>query len=566
MARRSSLSHEPHLSVILLLFLRSLTAANVVAAPFSITNTNDIGSGSLRQAILDANSQPGSDEIHFAIPGNGPHQIFPESPLPDVIEAVTIDGWTQPGATTNSLSQGFNSIIKVILNGSSLPAGHGLSLRATNCTVRGLGIIRFPGTGIYIGLASSNCVIEGNAIGLQLNGTGAPNRESGVTIENSSYHRVGGNLPGSRNIISNNRHHGVYLIGSNVVGVRIAGNYLGTDPTGTQRWPNTGCGIVLSHSRGNVIGGVDLGAGNLISGNAIHGIEMIDGAHDNLVYGNIIGLGVTGENAYNGADGIHARSSFGFSGIGPSRNQFGGTNTGMANIIAGNIFSGIVITVGTNNAIRGNAIYTNGWFGIDLLNPTPEPNDRLDLDGGPNRLQNYPVLIQAVQTYPFLTVTGYLESAASTGFAIDFYANETIESAGHGQGRWYVGSVPVVTDGAGTGTFSAKLMATNLIGRFLTATAIDSADNTSEFATSIPIAVVEPRLSVVRRGDVIEISWPKEISEEFGLQSSTNLNRPIPWQPVTQPVFLDAERRTVQLLLDAAESEHFFRLAARPLE
>src|SRR5689334_2213106 len=110
MARRSSLSHEPHLSVILLLFLRSLTAANVVAAPFSITNTNDIGSGSLRQAILDANSQPGSDEIHFAIPGNGPHQIFPESPLPDVIEAVTIDGWTQPGATTNSLSQGFNSI------------------------------------------------------------------------------------------------------------------------------------------------------------------------------------------------------------------------------------------------------------------------------------------------------------------------------------------------------------------------------------------------------------------------------------------------------------------------
>ena len=39
----------------------------VILAIFTVTNTNDSGPGSLRQAILDANASAGADTITFAI-------------------------------------------------------------------------------------------------------------------------------------------------------------------------------------------------------------------------------------------------------------------------------------------------------------------------------------------------------------------------------------------------------------------------------------------------------------------------------------------------------------------
>src|SRR5690606_14746899 len=54
------------------------------AATFVVTNTGDAGAGSLRQAILDANANPGLDQIHFNIPGAGPHTILVSSDLPGV--------------------------------------------------------------------------------------------------------------------------------------------------------------------------------------------------------------------------------------------------------------------------------------------------------------------------------------------------------------------------------------------------------------------------------------------------------------------------------------------------
>lgn len=48
---------------------------------FTVINTNNIGFGSLRQAILDANASPGLDDINFDIPGAGPHTINLLSPL-----------------------------------------------------------------------------------------------------------------------------------------------------------------------------------------------------------------------------------------------------------------------------------------------------------------------------------------------------------------------------------------------------------------------------------------------------------------------------------------------------
>src|SRR5437762_2210933 len=63
---------------------------------FTVLNLADSGAGSLRQAVLDANANPGADVIAFAV-GGGVQTIAPTSALPLVTDPVTLDGWTQPG-------------------------------------------------------------------------------------------------------------------------------------------------------------------------------------------------------------------------------------------------------------------------------------------------------------------------------------------------------------------------------------------------------------------------------------------------------------------------------------
>jgi hypothetical protein len=67
-------------------------AGSLHAATFSVTNTNDSGAGSLRQAILDANANPGLDTIAFDIPGGGVHTITPSTALPFLLDPAIVDG------------------------------------------------------------------------------------------------------------------------------------------------------------------------------------------------------------------------------------------------------------------------------------------------------------------------------------------------------------------------------------------------------------------------------------------------------------------------------------------
>jgi len=68
------------------LFSPSQQAAAFDATTFTVTNTADSGPGSLRQAILDANGNPGTDTIAFNISGSGVHTISPTSALPNLID------------------------------------------------------------------------------------------------------------------------------------------------------------------------------------------------------------------------------------------------------------------------------------------------------------------------------------------------------------------------------------------------------------------------------------------------------------------------------------------------
>ena len=102
---------------------------------FVVTNTNDSGAGSLRQAILDANAHAGPDAIAFAIPGTGVRSIVPVTALPTITSPITIDGTTQTGFT------GTTPIIE--LNGSQAGSAHGLVVITNNSVIRGLIINRF---------------------------------------------------------------------------------------------------------------------------------------------------------------------------------------------------------------------------------------------------------------------------------------------------------------------------------------------------------------------------------------------------------------------------------------
>ncbi|HEY6155534.1 MAG TPA: hypothetical protein VIW07_17480, partial [Candidatus Udaeobacter sp.] len=109
---------------------------------FSVTNTNDTGTGSLRQAILDANSM-GGGTITFAILGTAVHTISPLTVLPTITQSVTIDGYTQMGSSvnTNPPTMGLNTVLRIELSGVNSGSNFsGLIINADNCTVRGLEI------------------------------------------------------------------------------------------------------------------------------------------------------------------------------------------------------------------------------------------------------------------------------------------------------------------------------------------------------------------------------------------------------------------------------------------
>lgn len=350
----------------------------VLASNFTVTNPNDSGPGSLRQAILDANASAGADTITFNIPGVGPHTILPLSALPEITDPVTIDGYTQAGTSVNTLTVGDDAVLKIVLDGSLAADGTGgLVISAGQSTVRGLVINRFSfGTAISLHTNGTN-LIEGNFIGTNVTGTTTfvDNGRIGIEIFGISDNIVGGSAPAARNIISGHESDGIEIGSDEGVPAsnnRIQGNYIGTDKTGTQDLGNGGVGVLLYGGVSDTkIGGLTptpgTAPGNVISGNVYNGIEILDpGSDNNLVEGNIIGLDVSGA-ADLGNDMSGVLIDYGAVG-----NVVGGTAAGARNIISGNEDHGVLIDAtdpdAINNRIEGNYIGTDTTGAIDLGN------------------------------------------------------------------------------------------------------------------------------------------------------------------------------------------------------
>ena len=222
-----------------------------------VTNTNDAGPGSLRQAILTADANPGPNTVTFAIPGPGPYVIQPLSALPAITDAAVIDATTQPG---------FQSTPIVTLDGILAgPQTDGLDITAGATTIRGLVIDRFSGSGIVIQGPGGN-VIAGDVIGTDAAGDpGLGNGFDGVEIDQSPDNTVGG----TGDVIADNGLVGVRITGAAASGNVILGDLIGTDPTGTRAMGNLYDGIYIDGAPNNTIGSKSPGERNVISGNAI---------------------------------------------------------------------------------------------------------------------------------------------------------------------------------------------------------------------------------------------------------------------------------------------------------
>ncbi len=333
---------------------------------FTVANVSDAGPGSLRQALLDANNSPGLDTVVFAIPGPGVHTIVLTAALPEITEPVLLDATTQPGYAGQPL---------VELDGTHAgSSANGLLLLAGGSTVRGLAINRFGGDGIRIEGPGAN-TIQANFLGTDPTGRLARgNGAGGVTLYLSSGNQIGGTDPGEANLIAGGNLTGIYLIGSASASNVIAGNFIGTDVTGTARLGNQFNGIVISDARSNLIGGAVAGAANLISGNGQSGIYIIgQTASGNALLGNHIGADLAGHSALsNTLDGVTINGAPG--------NLIGGTDSLAGNLISGNGQCGVLIagSVSSSNQILGN------FIGVDRSGASALGNgaDGVNVSGG----------------------------------------------------------------------------------------------------------------------------------------------------------------------------------------
>jgi hypothetical protein len=118
--------------------------ANLANATCDVNASQRGNQCTLRAAIREANSTLGADVISFNIPDN-PNvaglevkTISPTRALPTITEQVSINGYTQSGASVNTLATGNDAVLKIQLNGTNTAdLTSGLEIEASNSTIRG---------------------------------------------------------------------------------------------------------------------------------------------------------------------------------------------------------------------------------------------------------------------------------------------------------------------------------------------------------------------------------------------------------------------------------------------
>ncbi len=396
------LGHRPRRarSRSLILALEPLESRRLLST-YVVNNTNDSGAGSLRQAILDSNANPGANNIAFNIPSSDPNfnpvtqdwTITLLSALPTITNPVDIDGFTQANvgipyqypansqpteitssANTTAATSGNNAQVRVIVEGSLTSGATGFVLDTSNAILRGLAI-----DGFNIGVSVPNAddvgdAIQGDYLGQYLvypvdANSGQPlpspnaeavagqgNAQQGIVVYGTNT-TVGGPAPQDDNVIADNGAQGVVLEPGSE-GAQVVGNQIGIIGPSSEglyfKRPNGAQGVLVESSSDR-IGAA--GEGNLISTNLGDGVAILGAAaSQNVVAGNYIGVGPGGGYLLgtippgNQGDGVDIQDA--------PDNVVGGTASGAGNVISANAQDGVSITGSTavGNVVSGNII------------------------------------------------------------------------------------------------------------------------------------------------------------------------------------------------------------------
>ncbi len=466
---------------------------------FIVSNTNDTGAGSLRDAITLANNNLSQKLIKFDIrnPANVPicpAVIALNSVLPIINSRMTIDGYTQPTSSKNTSPDAFNANLCVIIKPAAGTLASGFTVPANSfgsLVLRGVGMGGF-GQPIRI-LGGQSSQITGSQFGGTANGISLPGASfNAITLASNASGNilVGGIAVGDRNVIGGASGSGIDAqtnATTSFTTCQLVNNLIGLAPNGISAVPNN-FGINSTSSGCQIVG-------NRIAGNSITNL-WVQGNH-NVVQQNLVGFNIQNNGFFTSTTGILVTGSGNTIGAGGN----GGSIT--SNTVRYNIAGGVVVK-GDNaiaNAINANRIYDNGGnsdgMDIDLL-PTggvagPTPNDDTDFDSGPNGLQNFPV--PKSLTYTGIDGVGgrpgnlivQLNTQAGA-YRVDAYFSNAINSLGkRGHAETILTHTTVQVPVNGRLSFSLPIVVPNQsAGGVISLTATDSAGNTSEIGTAMP--------------------------------------------------------------------------------
>ena len=405
-----------------------------------MTNTNDTGAGSLRQAILDANANPGARHDRVQHPGRRrPHDHAGDGAADRSPSPSSIDGYTQPGASPNTDPVG----------DQRRPPDRARRQR------------RRKRTGLHFTFASGehrsgagHQPIGDPAIGIDpgqlrsIRGQLHRHRSDRLGPGERTRHRhgpehavvVGGTTPADRNLVSGNAGASDGA-SARRAGTVVQGNLIGTDATERSRSPTASASWTASATS---IGGADAGAGNVISGNER--------------------LSVLTQPAPPSSRATSSARR-------PTEPARSATGQGFA-AAAATTRSAEPRPVRATSSPSTAAAASWPNAGDEQRDPRqldprqrrsrhrprrrrPERQRPADADDGPNDLQNFPIVREVEHLGPQGAGThadrGKLHSTPSTTFDLDFYANPACSNFPREflEGETYLGTSQVTTDGNG---------------------------------------------------------------------------------------------------------------------
>jgi len=424
------------------------------AATFNVTSTSGTSTTagcdadcSLHDAIVAANATIGADTIQFAIAGTGVKTIALDADgLPAITRPVTINGYTQIGAATNTATTGSNAVLTVALTRTNPNAindtmANALAFTgaASGSAVRGIAFVQLGATTVsFIAADADDMSIDGNFFGTNAAGDadGGQAPSAAITVGTAADNVViGGASAASRNLFAG-LNQGIALFGRSTI---VRNNVFGLRDNGTGALPLSGTAVLVGGTQ-HRIGGTGPLEGNTVANTATHGVTV-------------------------------------------SANSLG-------------------------NTIRGNTFRNIAGLSIDLAAPNDPssgvtPNDEFDVDIGANDLQNHPRVVSASASGSNTRFDVVFEGFPERIVQIDIHSATLVGTDGFAEGQQLVGSVRVETgeDGIVTGTLDVPATVAPT-GSLITVTATDEfTGDTSEFA---PPSVVAATLIVNSTNDVAD--------------------------------------------------------------